>query len=434
MFSWLIGNQVVSSVIAAATFVFAISILGQRRATGSALAWVLAVVLIPWLGIPLYLAIGGRKLMKKKPLARAPVSTAEPVPHGAIEWLDDGVIAYETLLREIRRAERSIRIQTYLIGADDVGATILRELAARAGAGVAVHLLIDDLLITSTPREPLRDLVRAGGKVARFMPLLHVPFRGRSNLRNHRKIAIFDDARAIVGGMNVALEYMGPEPIAERWRDLSILIGGSAVAALDAIFRADWEFATKVALPPVGDHRALEPGIEVIPSGPDSAGDAIYDEILTAAFRANRRIWVATPYYVPDDAMSRALEIAARRGVDVRVVVPFRSNHRIADLVAAPLLRQLEKGGGRVHRYTSSMLHAKAVLADDKALVGSANFDMRSMFLNYEVALAFTRPDDVARVARWFEATFAVTTVGAPPARWLRAHVEDTFRLLAPLV
>src|SRR5262245_26200640 len=104
MFSWLIGNQIVSSVIAAATFVFAVSILGQRRSTGSALAWVLAVVLIPWLGIPLYLAIGGRKLKKKK-LAPAPVSTAEPTPHGDIEWLDDGVVAYETLVREIRRAE-----------------------------------------------------------------------------------------------------------------------------------------------------------------------------------------------------------------------------------------------------------------------------------------------------------------------------------------
>lgn len=440
----LVSHYVVALIIAALTLVVAASILGQRRPTGTAFAWLLAVVLIPYLGIPLYLMIGGRKVRRasrrKKVLdpAAAPsiaIAGAEAAPPTVLEWLDDGVIAYEAFVREIRRARRGIRIETYLIGRDEVGEAILGELAVKAKEGVAIHLLIDAFLASSTPRVPLRRLVDAGGRVARFMPLFHLPFRGRTNLRNHRKIAIFDGDRAIVGGMNLAVDYMGPAPRAERWRDLSVVVDGGAVSAIDAVFRADWEFAAHESLAAAGTGVGLGADISVIPSGPDGPQDAIYDLILTAVYRAERRLWVATPYYVPDDALSRALEISTRRGVDVRVVVPFRSNHRIADLVGGPLLRELEAAGGRVHRYTPSMLHGKVVLADDRfALVGSANFDMRSMFLNYEVALSFTGAAEVARVAAWFEDTLAHTVVGVPHPRWLRAHVEDTCRLIAPLV
>jgi len=374
--------------------------------------------------------VSGRK---KHLTPRAPtVAATKPT---TIEWLDDGILAYEAFLREIRGATRAIRIEMYLIGNDQVGVSLLEALAERASNGVDVRLLIDDLLITSTPRKPLRALVAAGGHVARFMPLFHIPFRGRANLRLHRKIAVFDGERAIVGGMNLAEEYMGPTKIVDRWRDLSLVIDGGAVAALGAIFAADWEFATHEALPAlVADAASMPETIGVIPSGPDSPGDAIYDQILTMAFRAERRLWVATPYFVPDEALSRALEIAARRGVDVRVIVPAKSNHRIADLVAGPLLRELEAGGGKVYRYTPGMLHAKVVLADDRAIVGSANFDMRSMFLDYEVAMSFTGVVEVDRVQQWFEATFVDTTAGARKSAWFRSRIEATARLVAPLV
>ncbi|HEX3760611.1 MAG TPA: phospholipase D-like domain-containing protein [Kofleriaceae bacterium] len=437
MITWLV-THLTSIAVAVLTLVFAASILSQRRTTGSAVAWLLAVVMIPYIGIPLYLALGGRKFRRasarKKPLVRHVRTVASSAPP-TIEWLDDGIHAYEAFLREIKAAKRGIRIEMYLIGNDQVGVSVLEALAERARAGVEVHLLIDDLLIASTPRGPARALAEAGGHVRRFMPLLHVPFRGRANLRLHRKIAVFDGERAIVGGMNLAEEYMGPTKLAERWRDLSLVIDGGAVASLDAIFCADWEFATKTALLPfVPDAPGPPTDIEVIPSGPDSPSDAIYDQILTMVFRAERRLWVATPYYVPDDPLARALEIAARRGVDVRVVVPAKSNHCIADLVAGPLLRELELGGGRVYRYTPGMLHAKVVFADDRAIVGSANFDMRSMFLDYEVAIAFSGSREVDRVAQWFEATFVDTTVGARRSAWFRAHVEATARLVAPLV
>jgi cardiolipin synthase len=438
MITWLI-THLVSILVALLTLVFAASILGQRRPTGSAVAWLLAVVLIPYVGIPLYLMIGGRKFRRqarsKKLLVRR-ARPVQPVEHVPIDWLDSGVAAYEAFLREIRAAKRAIRIETYLIGNDTVGKAMLDALAERAAAGVAVHLLIDDFLITTTPRRPLRELQAAGGQVGRFMPLFHVPFRGRANLRNHRKIAVFDGERAIVGGMNLGEEYMGPTPVNGRWRDLSVVVGGSAVGALDAIFRADWEFAAKSEIPPLADDAApIHRDLIVMPSGPDCQDDQIYDAILTAAFRAERRLWIATPYYAPDEALARALEIAVRRGVDVRVIVPAKSNHWIADVVAGPLLRELEAAGGHVHRYMPGMLHAKVVVADEAiAIVGSANFDMRSMFLNYEVAISLTGESEVVRIAKWFDDTFQSCEIGAPHAAWLRARIETTARLVAPLV
>ncbi len=267
------------------------------------------------------------------------------------------------------------------------------------------------------------------------MPLVHIPFRGQANLRNHRKIAVFDGQRAITGGMNYADEYMGPRPNPDRWRDLSVLISGQGAATLDAIFRADWEFACREVLPSPQTASAGGPvPICVVPSGPDSASDPIYDAMLTLIFRAERRFWVATPYFVPDEPLARALSVAARRGVDVMVIVPNRSNHPVADLVGGPYLRDLADAGVRVRR-VPRMMHAKAVLSDDSvAAVGSANFDMRSLFLDYEVSLFLTGEAEIRRLAQWFGDTVKDAADGPPVAGRIRRVIETAARLFSPLI
>jgi cardiolipin synthase len=454
---WVVPQHVLALFMGILTFGFAASILRQRRPTGSAAAWLLLIVLLPYLGIPLYLSFGGRKV-RLSALRKAPLSfkveslrlafnelralgsrDAGPTRHTAaasrVDWLADGIVAYGTFLREISAAKRSIRLQTFVLGDDATGRGILDALVARLAEGVEVELLLDDLLVFHAPRAQLERLRAAGGRVVRFMPLLHVPFRGRANLRNHRKLALFDGERAIVGGMNLADEYMGPEPSPRRFRDLSVLVRGESVAALDAIFCADWEFASGQALAPIALGGEPTPGTTAVPSGPDCPTDTIYEALLTAIFRAERRFWLATPYFVPDEGLARALEIAARRGVDVRVLVPERSNHRIADLVAAPSLRELAAAGGKVYRYRPGMLHAKAVLVDDElAIVGSANFDMRSLFLDYEIALFFRSPSEVSELSAWFEATLESCSFGPPRSGSPRAAVEAILRLLSPLV
>jgi cardiolipin synthase len=449
---WLLAHHISSLLVGVLALGFAGSVLRQRRPTGSAFAWLLAIFLVPYLGIPLYLAFGGRKYKR-----RARTKSALAVPGGVrdsvlktvasdemrawtrtaerVEWLDEGTLAYEAFLREILAAKRTIRIVTFVVGDDATGCSLLEALAKRAAEGIEVRLLLDDLLRFHAPRRLIAKLVAAGGRVERFMPLIHVPLRGRANLRNHRKIAAFDGERAIVGGMNLADEYMGPAPSEGRWRDLSILVSGEVVATLDHVFRADWEFACGEQLKApdaVGKEGPIP--LSVVPSGPDAPTDPIYDAVLTAIFRAEHRFWIATPYFVPDEPLVRALAIAARRGVDVRLIVPAHSNHALADLAAAPYLRDLAQAGARIWRH-KKMVHAKAMLADHTlGVVGSANFDMRSLFLDYEIALFLTGHDEIARLAEWFDQTVTGADAGPPSAGRVRAQVESVARLLSPLI
>jgi cardiolipin synthase A/B len=227
-----------------------------------------------------------------------------------------------------------------------------------------------------------------------------------------------------------------------RWRDLAVGIEGPPVETLDAIFRADWGFAAKADLAPAIDEarRSRLPGAagplaQVVPSGPDRPDDSLYDVVLQAVFSARQRVWIATPYFVPDDALCKALELAMRRRVDVRIVVPARSNHRLADLVAGSFLRDLAEAGADVRRYEPRMLHAKALLIDDAvAVVGSANFDLRSLYLDYEVALLLYGEAETRWLAAWFEATCASAQRGVAKPSWLTAKAQATARLLAPLV
>jgi cardiolipin synthase A/B len=452
--SWLVSHHVVSYVVAGLSVLFISSILRQPRPTGSTLAWLLVIVLIPYVGMPLYLMLGGRKFRRRRsskvPLAPLPPTSGPsvgpfrlaqlgvPTSATSTRWLTDGVSAYRQFLEEIRAAKKSIRVTTFVVGDDETGRSLLDALASRAKEGVEVHLLLDDLLAAQAPRSKLGLLRDCGGRVARFMPLVHVPFRGQANLRNHRKMALFDGQRAIIGGMNWATEYMGPAPREGRWRDLSLSLTGEVASELDAVFRADWQFASGEALGAARDAplppQATAIALRVVPSGPDAASDPIYDALLTAIFRAERRFWVATPYFVPDESLIKALALAVRRGVDVRVVVPAVSNHRLADLGAAPSLRQLRDEGATIHRM-GGMLHAKAVLVDEAvAVVGSANFDMRSLFLDYEIALFLTDPSDVKQLTSWFEDCLRLPAVPASDPGWLRSQLEGMVRLLAPLL
>ncbi|MCA9644104.1 MAG: hypothetical protein KC492_25600, partial [Myxococcales bacterium] len=343
----LLSHELISLLVLVLSVVLIGSVLHQRRPTGSAFAWVLGIVLLPYFAIPLFLMFGGRKfrqrLTSKRLLHHRSYSTLprgfDPAPPEAttLTWLQSGESAYAEFLRRIQDAKQSIRILTFVLGDDATGRALVHALTERVRAGVDVRLLVDDLLFFRVPKRELRAFEAAGGHVARFMPLWHWPFRGQANLRNHRKIALFDGEIAIVGGMNLADEYMGAEPSAARWRDLSVAVTGPCVGQLDKIFRADWEFAAREELeeaPPETDSGTVARSVDVVPSGPDLRGDPIYDAFLELFFRAEERIWIATPYFSPDDSLLKALEIAVRRGVDVRVVVPQRSNHPLADRIA----------------------------------------------------------------------------------------------------
>ena len=238
---------------------------------------------------------------------------------------------------------------------------------------------------------PPTELKRAGAKTAFFLPVWRITLLNRSNLRDHRKIAVFDGVRVFAGGRNLADEYLGQKPNPKRWADLSFVLEGPAAAHYEEIFRYDWAFATGEKLAPMTAPAELAAGpgnavIQVVPSGPDVADDSIFAGMLSFIFAARQRVWIVTPYFIPNEMLAEALEIAVRRGVDVRVIVPEKSDQILVDLARGPYLRDLKALGSAPLLYTPSMIHGKAVLVDDvAAAIGSANFDARSMFLNFEV-------------------------------------------------
>jgi cardiolipin synthase len=450
-----------------ALFFFA-RLMHERRAPANTFAWILVVVFIPWLGVPLYLMLGGRKLRRlvrdKKALVQTvpeicraetshvclPVAKTvgaaggfAPVGGNQVRFLLTGEEEFAELERRILAARHSIHIATFILSSDATGRRIVDLLAKRAREGVRVRLLLDALgcLVTSHGFvDPVRD---AGGEVGRFMPVMPFAPRGSANLRSHRKIAIFDGATAIIGGRNIAREYMGATPNPKRWRDFGAVIEGPGAVVLGEVFIADWCFVMRQ--PPDAIRADAQAGgaptrgsceLQIVASGPDVPGDPLYEGIVSMIQQAERNIWIVTPYFIPDEVLLRSMIVKARAGCSVTLVVPAKSNHPVTDFARRNFTRQLVKAGGHVLLYTPGMIHAKAIVVDGSvALFGSPNFDLRSLFVNFEVGvLVYTEPD-IARIRDWIDDVMAkcvVPTIAKPSL--LSSIAEDLCGLLAPIL
>lgn len=437
-------------------------ILLQKHSPSGTIAWLMAILLMPYVGVPLYLMFGGRKQLRRaEKKGRLGLDTSEAISEeiacvtdrilrtynipGAQEGhrltlCENGQETFNELVRLIENAERSIHISTFIFRPDAVGRLILGKLARKAEEGVSVRLLMDGVGSLHTRPRHLRALTKAGGKIAWFMPVLHRPFRGRGNLRNHRKIVVVDYKTVLAGGTNIGAEYIGPTSLSGRWRDLAFVLEGPTVRHWEEVFCRDWEFASGETpfMPPEDARRPGAVGeavVQFVPSGPDMEGDALYDAILSMIYAAKRRLWVVTPYFVPDEPLCQALMLAARRGVDVRVLLPRRSNHIVPDIVRGNWLRQIQQAGGLILFYTEAMLHAKILLMDDEAAVlGSANMDIRSLFFNYESAMFVYSKPEIRQTAEWIEQIATHCTCGIGHAGLVRSLAESVARLAAPLL
>lgn len=440
-----------------------IHILSHRRSPSGTIAWLLIIVLIPYLGVPLYLAFGGRKVRRivaSKDKLKLPDPSTLPTEEthfidrmlrefeipgattgNAIKLCQTGEDAYHDLIDLIEHARESIYIATFLIHEDEVGREVLKRLVRKAEEGVRVRLLLDGIGSFYTSRRFLKPLQRAGGRSAFFIPFFRMPFRGRTNLRNHRKIALADERLVMAGGTNIGSVYMGPVPKADRWKDLSFMLTGPAVGLYSQVFRSDWEYATGERLEagpetgPLNISDRNESVVQVVPSGPDVPDDPLYDAILSAAFSAKERLWIVTPYFVPSSSLLRALILAARRGTDLRIIIPRKSNHRLTDLARGSSLEEIQEAGGKIQLYTKGMLHAKTLIADHNlAIIGSANMDMRSMFLDHEIVAILYSENEIRATEAWIESLFKDCQLGVDKVSSIHSIVEGVVRILSPLL
>jgi cardiolipin synthase A/B len=452
--------------------VFALArLMRDKRQPGNTMAWLLVIVLIPYLGVPLFLLLGGRKIkrlaarktrvdlhlsallppndaLNRRASVQSMIANgaAAPVTGNTLHILADGVETFHTFERLIAEAQHSIHITTFILGRDGVGRRLLSRLSERASAGVKVRLLIDAFGSFYVRQPFLAEFIAAGGEVTRFLPVLPLATRASANLRNHRKIALFDQSTAIVGGHNLAREYLGPEPWKHRFADFGAVIRGPAAAVLNEVFLADWAFGAgqdlatlRAERDPTALQRVGEADLQIVASGPDIVGDPLYEGILSLIHEAEHSIWIVTPYYIPDEVLQRSLVVKARAGKDVTLIVPARSNHRITDFARRHYLRELHQAGARILLYGPGMMHAKAMIVDDRAaMFGSANFDLRSLFVNFEIGVAIYSEPEVTAMRRWAGALVRecrpYSSARDERPGPLQNLAEDLSRLVAPLL
>lgn len=438
-------------------------LLRTRRAPTASLAWLLGVVLLPYLVVPLYLVFSGRKLpgvRRKRIKGRMRLADAGKLAEKDACDLDrllrrlqlpgatggnrvtlerDGMEAYAAVCRIIDGAQRSLHVAIYILADDEAGRDIVQRLAARARLGVDVRLLVDGVGSIDLPESALDGLRAAGGKVATFNPLLLGVFRGLANLRNHRKMIIADGAVAWSGGRNFSVDYLRAQCPPDCWTDLSFTIVGPAALLLQEVFWSDWSFAAgqppdSAVLPPPAAPSG-EAQVQIVPSGPDVPDDPLFSALLAASFAARQRIWLVSPYFVPDDSLMHAWLLAARLGVDVRVIVPLRSDSRLVDIARMTYLRDLQAAGAKILLHQGPTLHLKAFVIDDEiAGIGTANLDARSLFLNFEVTAMLYSRADVRNVMEMLQLVMDASTQGVRPAGRYRGLISGAARLFAPLL
>ena len=367
------------------------------------------------------------------------------------------------MFARIEAACVSVHAEFYLVRDDATGRAFRDLLIAAAKRGVRVRLLVDGFGGLALDATYVDAFEKAGVEMARFLPIralgagLHARLLGafQWNLRNHRKILVVDGRTAFTGGVNIGDDV-------RSWRDTHMRIDGPAVHSLQAIFLEDWEFATGKPVADMDDFPAFLPEgspdgspevrasqrtsemrargiVEIVASGPDTANEAIHRVFFAAITGARERVFITTPYFVPDRALIVALQTSALSGVDVRMIVPAKSNHRVTAAAGRSYYEECLEAGVGIYEYLPGMIHSKTIVVDGRiALVGSANMDMRSFRLNYEVHAVVRDAQAALRLERTFHEDLGETRkleLDTWRARRLRARIaEGAGRLVAPLL
>ena len=398
-------------------------VLHTKRETMSAIAWSLTVLLMPLVGAFLFFVFGSqsitrpitRKQQQKsaykrisggpdgKPSADVPPrweklarlghhSDGFPVTGGnAITFYHEGRAAYDAMLEAIRSARDHIHIQFFIFHSDESGMRFIDALCDCARRGVEVRFLYDSVGSYTLSSKLLRRLAQAGGRWSAFLPIFNPLYRFRVNLRNHRKILVVDGRIGFTGGLNIGNEYLGLSPKFGPWRDTHVRIEGEGVHGLQRVFLEDWHFASGEAVhglryTPRSDTAPGSSLVQVVHSGPDIPYKAIRETYFAGILNARKRVWIASPYFVPDAGLKDALILAAWSGIDVRLLGLFRPDKWVPFLAARFYWTDVLAAGVKVYQYIPGMMHAKYVLVDGEwTSIGTANLDNRSLYLNFEV-------------------------------------------------
>ncbi|MBZ2170326.1 cardiolipin synthase [Marinobacter sp. F4216] len=425
--SWWVITTIAAVYLAALACIYRI-LLTYRTAQG-AIAWIIGLLGLPYLTVPLFLLIGRNRFggyVKARRMGDESLTSLldyfeqqttsiteatdshftdelqvlcslgrQPFTEGnQCQLLRDGNDTFDALFEAMENARRYILLEFYLVRSDKVGQRIKSILERKLADGVEVWFLYDDIGSVSLPKNYLKELSKAGAHVASFGDGNVRRRRFQINFRNHRKLLVCDGTVGFVGGINLGDEYLGTVMDQEPWRDTHCRIKGPAVTGLQLAWLEDWNWASD-EVPTLGwDPHEATPGndkVLILPTGPADDWETCTLFFLNCINNARHRLWISSPYFVPDVQIMHALQLAALRGVDVRIMIPEKADSRIIGLAAYSYLSQASQTGIRIYRYQPGFMHQKVVLVDDRyAAVGTANLDNRSMRLNFEISMVTT--------------------------------------------
>lgn len=454
-------------------------VVSENRNPVKSLAWVTVLLVLPAVGLILYLFFG-RNIQNKRIISRRNrrklkrleqngqiesskvrqssvnlrhiklVHSLQGSPYyegNRVNIFDNGNDKFEALLADISRAKSFINIEYYIIADDKIGNRISQALVERARAGVKIRIIYDSVGSFKTPGKFFKKLKKEGIEAYPFFEVAFPPFGTRVNWRNHRKIVIIDGRVGYIGGMNIADRYVDGGKSFDVWRDLHLRITGPGVAALQQSFAVDWNYMGQPLIEdettpdsPDTNHVADNGvGIQLLTGGPVNQWMNLTLMFQQAISSAKTRVWLQTPYFLPTEGLLHALQIASLSKVDVRIMLPRRSDSDMLRWASFSYIQECLRAGIKVYLYDKGMLHSKAIIVDDDfATVGSTNFDFRSFEHNFEAnLLVYSKEFNAALRARFIADQRDCLRVN--PGIWrqrpyLEKGLESVMRLFAPIL
>ncbi|WP_226582505.1 cardiolipin synthase [Halobacillus litoralis] len=455
----------------------------ERRDASATWAWLMVLLFIPIAGFVLYL-IFGRRLSDKEIFTwdkksrlglltavqeqlkaikedRLDVQHKDIIPYedliymhlknndallsqnNEVEVFTDGQKKFHALLEDIENARDHIHLLYYIIRDDNLGNRLADVLIKKANEGVKVKLLYDDMGSRLIKRSFKRKLEDAGIQVESFFPSLIPKVNLKINYRNHRKLAIIDGKIGYIGGFNIGDEYLGFNKKFGYWRDTHLRVAGEAVNNMQTRFILDWNHASSGDIVYEERYYQAEPtgdvGMQIVSSGPDSEWEQIKHGYLKMILSAKEYVYIQTPYFIPDDSLLDALRVAVLSGVDVRIMIPNKPDHPFVYWATFSNIGDMLKAGATIYVYQKGFLHAKTIVVDGKiASVGTANIDVRSFRLNFEVNAFLYHPDVAQLLADRFHEDIVDSTeltfkLYQSRSKWIRFK-EAISRLLSPIL
>ncbi len=448
-------------------------IISENRNPVKSLAWITVLFLMPVVGVVLYLFFGrsirntrmisrrNRRRLKRAEKSR-PVKLGEQglsesslshvrlarsltgalyYPGNEIEIFTNGRDKFDAMCADLANARKYINIQYYIISDDETGRRVADILIERARAGVTVRVIYDHVGSFKTPGRFFRRMQREGIQVYPFFKVLVPPFGTRINWRNHRKLCVIDGEVGYVGGMNIADRYVTGNRLGP-WRDTHLRLRGPAVGALQYSFAVDWNFMGRPLIEdevPATATAAGGMGAQLITSGPTSQWSNVAMMFHRAICSARDHVYIQTPYFLPTEGLLKALQSAALAKVDVRLMIPRRSDSDLLRYASDSYIAQCLQAGIKIYLYDAGMLHAKTIIVDDEFVsVGSTNFDFRSFEYNFEANLFVYSKDFNRRMTEIYNADLEQCS-RVTPAQWRRRPVAKKFaeslvRLISPIL